>query len=75
MNHGEGVLAGAIADDFYRYHPYMTRALHNLIQMHEPRYFREHRQPGSSTTASNASTLGTDSVSYTHLTLPTKRIV
>ena len=60
MHYGEGVLAGAIANDFYRYHPYMIRALHNVLQKHVPRYFRAHRQPGTSTTASNASTYGTD---------------
>ncbi|KAG9629593.1 MCM-domain-containing protein, partial [Aureobasidium melanogenum] len=42
------VLAQAIHQDFYRYHPYMIRALHNAIATHAPRYFRQHRQPGSS---------------------------
>jgi DNA replication licensing factor MCM6 len=42
------VLAQAIQQDFYRYHPYMIRALHNAIATHAPRYFRQHRQPGSS---------------------------
>lgn len=42
-------LANAIANDYYRYLPFLIRALHNLIAKHEPRYFREHRQPASST--------------------------
>ncbi|KAL8888610.1 MAG: hypothetical protein Q9192_006148, partial [Flavoplaca navasiana] len=41
-------LANAIANDYYRYLPFLTRALHNLIAKHEPRYFKEHRQPASS---------------------------
>lgn len=40
-------LADAIANDYYRYLPFLTRALHNLIAKHEPRYFKEHRQPTS----------------------------
>lgn len=47
MQLGEGVLANAIHDDFYRFYPYLTRALHNMIAKHAPRYFRQHRQPGT----------------------------
>jgi DNA replication licensing factor MCM6 len=53
-----GVLATEIANQYYRYIPYLTRALHNVISRYEPRYFREHRQPGStepSTNGANAS--------------------
>ncbi|THX90510.1 DNA replication licensing factor mcm6 [Aureobasidium pullulans] len=42
------VLANAIQEQFYRYHPYLIRALHNQIATHAPRYFRQHRQPGTS---------------------------
>ncbi|KAK4998487.1 MCM DNA helicase complex subunit mcm6, partial [Elasticomyces elasticus] len=60
MGHEDGVLASAIASDCYRFQPYMVRALHNLIAKYEPQYFREHRQPGSTTAASNASIAGND---------------
>jgi DNA replication licensing factor MCM6 len=62
MNFGEGILAGAIQGDFYRYQPYMLRALHNLIAKYEPQYFREHRQPGS-TTARTDTSLANNSMS------------
>lgn len=61
MHYGEGVLAEAIQGDFYRYQPYLTRALHNLIAKHAPRYFKQHRQPGTSSGPSNASVAATDS--------------
>lgn len=53
------VLAEAIQQDYYRYHPYMIRALHNIIFKHAPRYFRQHRQPGAS--APNTSDASVDS--------------
>ena len=40
-------LANAIANDYYRYLPFLVRALHNLIAKYEPRYFKDHRQPAS----------------------------
>lgn len=40
-------LANAIANDYYRYLPFLIRALHNLIAKYEPRYFRDHRQATS----------------------------
>jgi len=61
MEWGEGVLAGAVQSDFYRYQPYMIKGLHNVIAKHVPLYFKAHRQPGTSTIASNASTNGTES--------------
>ncbi|TKX27686.1 putative DNA replication licensing factor mcm6 [Elsinoe australis] len=60
MQFGQGILADSIANDYYRYQPYLVKALHNLIAKYAPRYFRQHRQPGTSTAASNASTYGTD---------------
>lgn len=54
-------MANAIAEQFYRLQPYMTRALNNLIAKYEPRYYKEHRQPeggsqaeGDSSTVANA---------------------
>ncbi|KAI4272393.1 MAG: hypothetical protein LQ337_005322 [Flavoplaca oasis] len=51
-------LANAIANDYYRYLPFLTRALHNLIAKHEPRYFKEHRQPASSSSQTGSSVTG-----------------
>ncbi|OQO09405.1 hypothetical protein B0A48_04803 [Cryoendolithus antarcticus] len=63
MDHEDaGVLAGAIQGDFYRYHPYLLKALHNMIAKYEPQYFREHRQPGSTTNGTDTS-LASNSIS------------
>ncbi|RDL39970.1 DNA helicase [Venustampulla echinocandica] len=50
-------LSSAVVSDYYRYLPFLTKALHNSIAKHEPRYFREHRQPTASSnqTSSGAS--------------------
>lgn len=55
---GEGVAAGAIVKEYYRYVPYLIRALHNVIAKYEPAYFRDHRQPYSTTSMSNSSVAG-----------------
>lgn len=57
LRFGEGVAAGAVLSGYYRFQPYLVRALHNMIAKYEPAYFREHRQPYSTT--SNASVAGT----------------
>jgi DNA replication licensing factor MCM6 len=62
MDHERGILANAIQDDFYRFQPYMLRALNNLIAKYEPHYYRQHRQPGS-TTARTDTSLATQSMS------------
>ncbi|KAI9679231.1 MAG: MCM DNA helicase complex subunit mcm6 [Caeruleum heppii] len=46
----EGTLASAVVENYYRFLPFLTRALHNMIAKHEPRYFRAHRQPEASAT-------------------------
>ncbi|KAI9848068.1 MAG: MCM DNA helicase complex subunit mcm6 [Sclerophora amabilis] len=52
----DGALASAIVENYYRFLPFLTRGLHNMIAKYEPRYFREHRQPvGSTTQGSSAS--------------------
>ena len=58
MDSQRGVLATAIQGDFYRFHPYMLRALNNLISKYEPQYYREHRQPGSTTARTDTSLAG-----------------
>ncbi len=51
-------------ESYYRFLPFLTAALHNMIAKYEPQYFREHRQPtASSQHTSGASTLGSASQS------------
>lgn len=47
-------LATAVVEDYYRFLPFLTKALHNMIARYEPRYFREHRQPTASTTQASS---------------------
>ncbi|KXS97858.1 hypothetical protein AC578_7644 [Pseudocercospora eumusae] len=61
MDHERGILANAIQADFYRFQPYMIRALNNLVAKYEPQYYRMHRQPGS-TTARTDTSLATQSL-------------
>ncbi|KAL8865938.1 MAG: hypothetical protein Q9174_006597, partial [Haloplaca sp. 1 TL-2023] len=51
-------LANAIANDYYRYLPFLTRALHSMIAKYEPRYFKEHRQPASASSQTGSSVAG-----------------
>lgn len=51
-------LMEAIQEQYYRFQPYMIRALHNLITKYEPQYFREHRQPTSTTSVASTSVAG-----------------
>ncbi|KAI4112687.1 MAG: hypothetical protein LQ345_006199, partial [Seirophora villosa] len=57
MSLPNNTLANAIANDYYRYLPFLTRALHNLIAKHEPRYFKEHRQPASASSQAGGSSV------------------
>jgi DNA replication licensing factor MCM6 len=41
------ILADAIANQYFRFQPFLTRALHNLIAKYEPEYFVSHRQASS----------------------------
>ena len=58
LRHEDGVVAAAVASEYYRFLPYMVRALHNLIAKYESQYFREHRQPTSATSVANSSVAG-----------------
>lgn len=60
-----GSLADGVMRQYYRFLPFVTSALHNMIAKYEPQYFREHRQPTapSSTTTSAASRFGSVSLS------------
>lgn len=48
-----GSLADGVMRQYYRFLPFLTAALHNMIAKYEPQYFREHRQ---ATTSSNMTT-------------------
>lgn len=55
LSYREGpVLADAISTQYYRFLPFLTKALHSLLSKYEPAYFKDHRQM-----ASNASQAGT----------------
>ncbi|KAK4099309.1 MCM-domain-containing protein [Parathielavia hyrcaniae] len=60
-----GALANGIMEAYYRFLPFLTAALHNMIAKHEPQYFSEHRQPTASSQqhTSGASTAGSASQS------------
>ncbi|KAG6064482.1 hypothetical protein E4U32_000183 [Claviceps aff. humidiphila group G2b] len=60
-----GSLADGVMRQYYRFLPFLTAALHNMIAKHEPQYFREHRQPTASSAISTsaASQLGSGSQS------------
>ncbi|KAF7562777.1 hypothetical protein G7046_g1353 [Stylonectria norvegica] len=60
-----GGLSDGVMRQYYRFMPYLTAALHNMIAKYEPQYFREHRQPtaSSNVTTSAASRFGSDSAS------------
>lgn len=47
----ESALADAVADQYLRFQPFLTKALHNLIAKYEPQYFRDHRQMTASTSS------------------------
>jgi DNA replication licensing factor MCM6 len=49
------ILASAISASYYRFLPYMTRALHNLLQKYEAAYFKDHRQMTSNASQANTS--------------------
>jgi DNA replication licensing factor MCM6 len=55
-----GALANGIMESYYRFLPFLTAALHNMIAKYEPQYFREHRQPTASSQqhTSGASNVG-----------------
>ncbi|EEQ89007.1 hypothetical protein RJZ56_007325 [Blastomyces dermatitidis] len=55
------ILADAIANQYYRFQPYLTKALHNLIAKYEPQYFREHRQINSTSSQAATSAVAVDS--------------
>lgn len=63
MGFAEGFLAEAIASQYYRFMPYLTRALHSLLAKYEPVYFREHRQAGSAASQAGGTSIGANGTS------------
>lgn len=49
------ILADAIANQYYRFQPFLIRALHNLIAKYEPTYFVSHRQSSTNSSQRSAS--------------------
>ncbi|OQD76610.1 hypothetical protein PENDEC_c004G03095 [Penicillium decumbens] len=49
------ILADAIASQYYRFLPFLTKALHNLVAKYEPEYFVSHRLASSASTQPSAS--------------------
>ena len=52
------ILADAVASQYYRFLPFLTRALHNLLSRYEPVYFKDHRQMTSNSSEANSSLTG-----------------
>ncbi|KAJ6019670.1 hypothetical protein N7522_001737 [Penicillium canescens] len=49
------ILADAIATQYYRFQPFLTKALHNLIAKYEPEYFVSHRLTASASSQASTS--------------------
>jgi DNA replication licensing factor MCM6 len=55
-------------ESYYRFLPFLTAALHNMIAKYEPQYFREHRQAtASSQHTSGASNVGSSSAGQSEM--------
>lgn len=67
-------LSKAIAEGYYRYLPYLTRAMHNLFAKYEPVYFKKHRQMGSSTASQANTSLGGNATSDASTTTGSERV-
>ena len=59
MTASNGALAAAVANNYYRFLPFLNRALHEIIAKYEPKYFKAHRQPGTSATSQNGTSIDT----------------
>ncbi|KAL2006286.1 hypothetical protein VTN00DRAFT_9940 [Thermoascus crustaceus] len=51
------ILAEAISNQYYRFQPFLTKALHNLIAKYEPEYFAAHRQISSVSSQASSSVM------------------
>ncbi|KAJ6144727.1 DNA replication licensing factor mcm6 [Penicillium chermesinum] len=52
---GNSALTESISTMYYRFLPFLTKALHNMVAKYEPEYFVSHRLASSGTTHSSAS--------------------
>jgi len=62
-----GGLADGIMNQYYRFLPFLTAGLHNMIAKHEPQYFREHRQPTTSSNLASSAVSNAGSASQSEL--------
>lgn len=67
LSYQNGGLADGIINQYYRFSPFLTAGLHNMIAKHEPQYFREHRQPTASTHMAGSALSTTGSVGQSDL--------
>ncbi|KAJ2905450.1 minichromosome maintenance 6 [Zalerion maritima] len=50
IDQSNSTLAGVVIQDYYRFLPFLTAALHQKLAKHQPDYFRQHRMPTSTMT-------------------------
>ncbi|KAB8204247.1 MCM2/3/5 family-domain-containing protein [Aspergillus parasiticus] len=55
------ILADAIVNQFYRFHPFLTKALHNLIAKYEPDFYTHHRKVDKVNSDAGTSMMGGNS--------------
>ena len=55
------ILADAIANQYFRFQPFLTNALHNLMEKYEPEYYATHRQAESASSQAGTSMAAADS--------------
>ncbi|KAL4889394.1 MCM2/3/5 family-domain-containing protein [Aspergillus ambiguus] len=53
-----GILADAIVNQYYRFHPFLTKALHDLIAKIVPNYYNSHRRVDHSHSDAGSSMMG-----------------
>lgn len=67
LSYQNGGLADGIMNQYYRFLPFLTAGLHNMIFKHEPQYFREHRQPTSSSNLATSAASNAGSASQSDM--------
>jgi DNA replication licensing factor MCM6 len=55
------ILADTIATQFYRFHPFLTKALHNLVAKYEPDFYASHRKVDNVTSDAGTSMMAGNS--------------
>ena len=59
------MLANAIQSSYDRFVPFLNQGLHRIIAKHEPKYFKAHRQPGTSTSSQSGTSVAANGASQT----------